>query len=37
MPTAEDSGENYPKPRPNIDVNMLRISQFYDSPKVRPQ
>ena len=37
MPTAEDSGENDPKPRPNIDVNMLRISKFYDSPKVRPQ
>ena len=36
MPTAEDSGENDPKPRLNIDVNMLRISKFYDSPKVGP-
>ena len=37
MSTAEDSGENDPKPRLNIDVNMLLISKFYDSSKVRPQ
>ncbi|CAH3109022.1 unnamed protein product, partial [Pocillopora meandrina] len=36
-PTAEDSDENDPTPRINIDMNVRRVRKFYDGPKVRPQ
>ena len=36
-PTAEDSDENDPTPRINIDFNVRRVRKFYDGPKVRPQ
>ena len=34
---AEDSDENDSKPKPDIGMNMRRVSKFYDGPKVRPQ